>query len=87
MTDILGLLLAIAGMLIAVLALREVRAIKMNDSLPYQVRNGLEDLIAPVLRAKMRVEQERRELEVFLEILGELRNGDYKKDQPHKPRK
>jgi hypothetical protein len=85
--------LALAGFLIALSALREVREIGRNPSLPYWVRNGLEDLTVPNIRMRMMLEQVRayvdnaeRELKATSELMGDIRNGEYDQDQPHKKR-
>jgi len=85
--------LALAGLLVALAALREVRELERNPSLPYKVRNGIEDLSVPLIKSLMAIEREKafldnqeRELGVFLKIAGEIRSGKYDPDQPHKER-
>lgn len=91
----LALGLSIAGLLVALLAYQRARDAERNqgESFPYWVRNGLEDAMVPNVRSRMLLEQIKawlesfeREMRVQDEIIGEIRNGEYDKDQQAKER-
>ena len=84
---------ALAGFLLALSVWHEVRQVLRNPALPYWVRNGLDDLATPNVRMRLMLEQVRafvdnaeRELKATSELMGDIRNGEYDPDQPHKKR-
>lgn len=59
---------------------------KEPESIPYWLRNAAEDAMVPNVRILLEIQQFlvilENELEVQRKLLGEIRNGQYRKDQP-----
>lgn len=85
---LVGLLLG--GLTVGLLALyRRVR--DLEGGRPYWLRNGMEDVTALNVRALLRLKAQLSEIEDALEIqnqlVGQIRNGEYRKEQPAAPRR
>lgn len=63
---------------------------KKKESVPYWLRYGMEDVITPNVRILLEIQQFltviENELEIQRQLIGEIRNGQYDKNQPARTR-
>lgn len=85
---IVGLLMG--GLLVGLLALLH-RVSELERGRPYWLRNGMEDVTALNVRALLKLKHELEDIEFALEaqnkLVGQIRNGEYRKEQPASPRR